>query len=110
MPIYEYGCTVGSCGHELEALQKMADEPLLYCPACGEASLKKKISAAQDRKQGSAGKIYDELVLYNQHNLGNWMIIVLMLLLSIKVIKPYISTINVNEIKSKGEQAMKILK
>ncbi len=72
--------------------------------------LKKKISAAQDRKQGSAGKIYDELVLYNQHNLGNWMIIVLMLLLSIKVIKPYISTINVNEIKSKGEQAMKILK
>ena len=53
MPIYEYGCTIDSCGHELEALQKMADEPLLYCPACGEASLKKKISAAAFRLKGS---------------------------------------------------------
>ena len=57
--------------------------------------LQKKIAAAQDRKQGSAGKIYDELILYNQHNLGNWLIIVLMFILSFKVVKPYISTINV---------------
>lgn len=72
--------------------------------------LKKKIAAAQDRKQGSAGKIYDELILYNQHNLGNWLIIVLMLLLSFKVVKPYVSTIKVEEIKSKGEQALQVLK
>lgn len=44
MPIYEYICT--DCGHELEALQKMSDEPLKFCPECGAGALKKKISAS----------------------------------------------------------------
>lgn len=50
MPIYEYKC--GACEHELEALQKMSDEPLKQCPECGEASLVKKISAAAFRLKG----------------------------------------------------------
>ena len=30
MPIYEYACK--NCGHTLDALQKMSDDPLLDCP------------------------------------------------------------------------------
>ncbi|MFT5114444.1 MAG: putative FmdB family regulatory protein [Parasphingorhabdus sp.] len=44
MPIYEYVCT--DCAHEFEALQKMADDPLKFCPECGDETLKKKISAS----------------------------------------------------------------
>lgn len=50
MPIYEYRCE--SCGHELEAMQKMADAPLVDCPSCHESSLKKQISAAGFRLKG----------------------------------------------------------
>jgi len=50
MPIYEYRCQ--SCGHELEAMQKIADAPLTDCPACGEPRLKKLISAAGFRPKG----------------------------------------------------------
>ena len=51
MPIYEYACN--ECGHELEALQKMSDAPLVDCPACARPSLKKRISAAGFRLTGS---------------------------------------------------------
>jgi len=50
MPIYEYQCQ--SCHHELEALQKLSDEPLRDCPACHQPSLQKKISAAGFRLKG----------------------------------------------------------
>lgn len=50
MPIYEYQCN--ACGHEHEALQKLGAEPLVICPACNEAQLKKKISAAGFRLKG----------------------------------------------------------
>lgn len=50
MPIYEYQCN--ACGHEHEALQKLGAEPLVVCPACNEAELKKKISAAGFRLKG----------------------------------------------------------
>ena len=50
MPIYEYQC--GSCGHSLEALQKISDAPLLDCPACGAANLQKLVSAASFRLKG----------------------------------------------------------
>jgi len=53
MPIYEYMCTNTACGPELEALQKISDERLVYCPSCGEATLKKKISAAGFRLKGT---------------------------------------------------------
>lgn len=51
MPIYEYQC--GECGHRLEVLQKISDSPLLYCPVCNEASLKKLVSAAAFRLKGT---------------------------------------------------------
>src|ERR1700686_2414014 len=51
MPIYEYRC--GACGHELEALQKLADSPLKECPACGQARLSKLVSVAGFRLKGS---------------------------------------------------------
>lgn len=50
MPIYEYQCE--KCGHQLEAIQKMSDEPLTECPACGELALKKLISASGFRLKG----------------------------------------------------------
>jgi putative FmdB family regulatory protein len=50
MPIYEYQCT--DCGHELESLQKMSEDPLLDCPECGKPALQKLISAAGFRLKG----------------------------------------------------------
>jgi putative FmdB family regulatory protein len=51
MPIYEYRCA--ACGHELEALQKLADSPLKDCPSCGQSRLSKLMSAAGFRLKGS---------------------------------------------------------
>jgi len=51
MPIYEYECT--ECGHALDALQKISDEPLKHCPSCGAAALKKLLSAPRFRLKGS---------------------------------------------------------
>jgi putative FmdB family regulatory protein len=50
MPIYEYQC--GDCGHQLEALQKISDEPLQDCPSCQQPALNKLISAAGFRLSG----------------------------------------------------------
>ena len=51
MPIYEYECRV--CGHRLEKLQKISDQPLTDCPACGQPGLKKLVSAVAFRLSGS---------------------------------------------------------
>jgi putative FmdB family regulatory protein len=51
MPIYEYRCE--SCGHEMEAMQKMSDDPLVDCPSCGDATLTKLISAGGFILKGS---------------------------------------------------------
>ena len=50
MPIYEYLC--GSCGHVLDALQKVSDDPLTYCPECGQQELKRQLSAPAFRLKG----------------------------------------------------------
>ncbi len=50
MPIYEYRCE--SCGHELDALQKLADDPLKDCPACEDSSLRRLVSAPSFRLKG----------------------------------------------------------
>ena len=42
MPTYQYACT--ACGHQLEAVQSFADEPLTECPAC-EGRLRKVFNA-----------------------------------------------------------------
>ena len=50
MPIYEYRCD--NCGHEFETIQKVSEGPLVDCPQCSEARLKKKVSAAAFRLKG----------------------------------------------------------
>jgi putative FmdB family regulatory protein len=57
MPIYEYRCA--SCGHELEALQKLSDAPLAECPACHKPELKKLLSAAGFQLKGSGWYVTD---------------------------------------------------
>jgi putative FmdB family regulatory protein len=57
MPIYEYRCS--ECGHELEALQKLADAPLSTCPACGKEALRKLVSAAGFQLKGSGWYVTD---------------------------------------------------
>jgi len=51
MPIYEYRCD--TCGHELEALQKISDAPLTECPECKAADLRRLISRPSFRLKGS---------------------------------------------------------
>ncbi len=50
MPIYEYRCE--SCGHELDALQKLSEDPLQDCPDCDAPSLRRLISAPSFRLKG----------------------------------------------------------
>jgi putative FmdB family regulatory protein len=49
MPTYEYRCS--SCGHVLEAFQRMSDAALTHCPNCDKEELKRIVS-------GGAGVIY----------------------------------------------------
>jgi len=50
MPIYGYQCT--SCEHTFDVLQKMSDPKLVDCPDCGEATLRKQLSAPKFRLKG----------------------------------------------------------
>ena len=52
MPIYEYRCE--SCGHQLEAMQKMSDPLLSECPQCHEERLTKLMSAGGFRMKSSS--------------------------------------------------------
>ena len=51
MPIYEYRCD--ACGHYLDALQKIADDPLTDCPSCEATALRRLVSAPNFRLKGS---------------------------------------------------------
>ena len=51
MPIYAYACV--RCDHELDALQKISDAPLVDCPECGAPQLKKRLSAPRFRLKGT---------------------------------------------------------
>lgn len=57
MPIYEYQCK--ACGHRLEALQKISEEPLSDCPECGRPDLQKLVSAAGFRLKGGGWYVTD---------------------------------------------------
>src|SRR3984893_9643750 len=50
MPFYEYQCK--SCGHDLEAMQKISDPPLKKCPQCGKSQLQRLMSAPAFRLKG----------------------------------------------------------
>ena len=68
MPIYEYACK--RCGHSLDALQKMSDDPLVDCPECGEPQLKRLISAPRFRLKGK-GWYETDFKKDNQRNLSS---------------------------------------
>lgn len=57
MPIYEYQCS--ACGHQLEAIQKMSDQPLTDCPECHKPALNKLISAAGFQLKGTGWYVTD---------------------------------------------------
>ncbi len=67
MPIYGYVCK--SCDHTMDALQKIADDPLVDCPACGEAALKRQLSAPRFRLKGK-GWYETDFKTDNQRNLA----------------------------------------
>ncbi len=50
MPIYGYACK--SCGHTLDALQKLSDDILVDCPECDEPELRRQLSAPKFRLKG----------------------------------------------------------
>ncbi len=51
MPIYGNACT--ACDHRFDTLQKMSDPKLTDCPECGDAALRKQLSAPKFRLKGS---------------------------------------------------------
>ena len=57
MPIYAYKCS--SCGHTKDALQKMSAAPLTVCPACGQATFAKQLTAPQFQLKGSGWYVTD---------------------------------------------------
>lgn len=67
MPIYEYMCN--ACGHELEVLQAISESPLQDCPQCGQAELRKLISAPIFRLKGG-GWYETDFKTNNKRNLA----------------------------------------
>ena len=67
MPIYGYVCR--RCEHTLDALQKISDDPLTDCPECGEAALKRQLSAPRFRLKGG-GWYETDFKSDNQRNLA----------------------------------------
>lgn len=57
MPIYAYRCE--SCGHARDVLQKISDAPLTVCPACGQPSFRKQLTAAGFQLKGSGWYVTD---------------------------------------------------
>lgn len=51
MPIYAFEC--GSCGHDFDRLQKIADPDPTDCPACGASSVRRQVTAPVFRLAGS---------------------------------------------------------
>ena len=67
MPIYGYACK--NCDHQFDALQKMADDVLVDCPACDEPLLKRQLSAPRFRLKGK-GWYETDFKKDNQRNLA----------------------------------------
>lgn len=69
MPFYEYQCK--SCGHELEAMQKVSDSPLKKCPDCGKPQLVRLMSAPVFRLKGAGWYETDFKDKDSQRNLAD---------------------------------------
>ena len=67
MPIYGYACK--NCDHQFDALQKIADDLLVDCPACDEPLLKRQLSAPRFRLKGK-GWYETDFKKDNQRNLA----------------------------------------
>jgi putative FmdB family regulatory protein len=57
MPIYAYKCS--ACGHAKDVLQKISDDPLTQCPACGAAAFSKQVTAAGFQLKGAGWYVTD---------------------------------------------------
>ena len=57
MPIYAYKCS--ACGHAKDVLQKVSDDALSICPACGAATFTKQLTAAGFQLKGSGWYVTD---------------------------------------------------
>ncbi len=57
MPIYAYRCA--SCGHAKDVLQKLSEDALTVCPACGAATFSKQLTAAGFQLKGSGWYVTD---------------------------------------------------
>jgi len=51
MPIYEYLC--GACGHQFEITQRITEDAISDCPACGKPEAQRQISATAFHLKGS---------------------------------------------------------
>ena len=50
MPIYAFECA--ACGHAFDRLQKLSDADPAQCPACGQAQVRRQLTAPQFRLAG----------------------------------------------------------
>ena len=50
MPIYAFECP--ACGHDFERLQKLSDADPTDCPACGQAGVRRQLTAPSFRLAG----------------------------------------------------------
>ncbi len=57
MPIYAYKCA--SCGHADDVLQKMSEDALTKCPACGAETYSKQVTAPAFALKGSGWYVTD---------------------------------------------------
>ena len=58
MPIFDYRCD--ACGHSFDILQRLGADPLTDCPECGEAQLKKLLSAPAFHLKGKGWRNSDD--------------------------------------------------
>ena len=58
MPIFDYRCQ--ACGHTFDVLQKLGAGPLTDCPECGQAELKKLLSAPAFHLKGKGWRNSDD--------------------------------------------------
>ena len=50
MPIYAFECA--ACGHDFDRLQKLSDPDPAQCPECGQAQVRRQLTAPQFRLAG----------------------------------------------------------
>lgn len=70
MPVYPYKCE--ACEHSFDEFQRMADEPLKFCPECGLPGLKKIFCVPNAIVKGaSSAKTVGQLAEANTRELVN---------------------------------------